>query len=129
MNTSNSCGTPIILSLYWRPSTHKHCFIAMNSEPNNEDSTHICFLLHQYTNTLLIYTRNPVLKILVTISEAWSALTFTQMMNSIPLGSHMFGGSSSFPSTWPSSLDAHSHLSNFSMSTTGLLGSYTNLVL
>ena len=110
-------------------STHKHCFIAMSSEPNDEDSTHICFLLHQYTNTLLMYTRIPVLKILVTISEAWSALPFTQMMNPIPLGSHMFGGSSSFPSTWPNLLDAQSHLSNFSMSTTGLLGSYPNLVL
>ena len=109
-------------------STHKHCFIAVNSEPNDEDSTHICFLLHQYTNTLMMYTRNPVLNHLVNISEVWSALTFTQMMNPIPLGSCIFGGSSSFPSTWPNLLDAQSHLSNFSMSTTGLLGSYTNLV-
>ena len=109
--------------------THKHCFIAMSSEPNDKDSTHICFLLHQYTNTLLMYTRNPVLDLLVTISEMWSALTFTQMMNPIPLCSGIFGGSSSFPSTWPNLLDAQSHLSNFSMPTTGLLGSYTNLVL
>ena len=115
------CGDPI--------STHKHCFIAMNSEPNDEDSTHICFSLHQYTNALLMYTRNPVLNLLVTISEVWSALTFTQMMNPIPLGSGIFGGSSSFPSIWQSSLDAQSHLSNFSMFTTGSLGSYTNLVL
>ena len=110
-------------------STHQHCFIAMNSEPNDEDSTHICFLLHQYTNALLMYTRNPALDLLVTISKVWSALTFTQMMNPIPLGSGIFGGSSSFPSTWPNLLDAQSHLSNFSMSTTGLLGSYANLVL
>ena len=76
-------------------STHNHCFIAMNSEPNDKDSTHIRFLLHQYTNTLLMYTRNPVLNPLGTISEVWSALTFTQMMTPVPLGSGIFGGSSS----------------------------------
>ena len=66
-----STGMPIILNLYLRPLMYSQpCFIATNSEPNDEDSTDVCFLLHQYTRAQLKYIRNPVLDCLDTVSHA-----------------------------------------------------------
>lgn len=64
---------PIILSLYRKPRRYsQHCFIAMNSEPKEDVSTVVCFLLEKYTRQLLIQTRKPVLDLRVTESDAVS---------------------------------------------------------
>ena len=53
-------GVPIIQSLYLRPRMYsQHCFIVINSNPKPNTCL---FLLHQYTNALLMYTRKPVLE-------------------------------------------------------------------
>ena len=67
----------------------------------------------------------PVLDHRVTVSPAWSASTLPRMTNPSPLGSGMLGGSSSFPSTCPKSLDVQSLLSKSDSSTTGSLRSNT----
>ena len=125
-----SQGIPIILSLYLKPLRYsQHCFIAMNSEPRDEDSTPVCFLLHQCVNAEFNKTKKPVLDQRVTISDAWSASTFARIWNPKPRGSGMFPGSSSFPSIWPNSLAVQSRCSNCDSSITGSLGSNTNSVL
>ena len=78
-------GIHIIQSLYLRLQMYsQHCFIVINSEPKDEDSTLACFLLHQYTNALLMYTRKSVLEHQVTMSESWSASTFVRIVKPIP---------------------------------------------
>ncbi len=71
----------------------------------------------------------PVLNLLVTVSAAWSALTFALIVKPIPLGSGIFGGSSSCPWICPNSLDVQSLNSNEDASTTRSLGSNTISVL
>ena len=71
----------------------------------------------------------PVLNLLVTVSAAWSALTFALIVKPIPLGSSIFGGSSSCLWICPNSLDVQSLDSNEDSSTTGSLGSKTISVL
>ena len=108
-----SHGIPIIPSLYRSPHRYsQHCFIAMNSDPKEDDSTLVCFFHHQNTGALLIYTRKPVLDLLVVVSDTWSASTFTHMTKPMPLGSGMSFGVSSFPTTCPNSLPVQSLLSN-----------------
>ena len=86
-----SQGIPIILSLYLKPLSYsQHCFIAMNSEPKDEDSTPVCFLLHQCVNAEFKKTKKPVLDLRVAVSDAWSASTFGRIWNPKPRGSGMF---------------------------------------
>ena len=122
-----SHGIPIILSLYHSPCRYsQHCFIVMNSDPKEDDSTLVCFFDHQNTGALLIYTRKPVLDL---VSDAWSTSTFAHMTKPMPLGSDISFSVSSFPTACPNSLAIQSLLSNFGSSISGLLGSYTNSVL
>ena len=76
-----------------------------------------------------MYTRKPVLDLLVTVSEAWSASTFALVVNPRPLGSGAFGGKVLLPSRCPNSLDVQSFLSYLDSSMTGSLGSKTSSVL
>ena len=101
----------------------------MKSDPNEDDSTDVCFLLHQWTRAEFRNTTKPVCDRLVIVSAAWSASTLALIVNPTPRGSGMLGGSSSRPSMCPNSLAVQSRHWNWSMSTTGLLGSYTNLLL
>ena len=101
----------------------------MNLDPKEDDSMLVCFFDHQNTGALLIYTRKPVLDLLVVVSDTWSASTFTHMTKPTPLGSGMSFGVSSFPTMCPISLAVQSLLSNFGSSISGSLGSYTNSVL
>ena len=41
----------------------------MNSEPNDEDSTLVCFLLNQCISAQFKYTKKPVLDRLVTVLQ------------------------------------------------------------
>ena len=77
-------------SLYLSPRRYsQHCFFAINSAPKEEGSILACFLLHQWTNEQYKYTSIPVLYLLVTLSEAWSASTLETIVNPIHLGSGM----------------------------------------
>ena len=111
-------------SLYLNPRKYsQHCFIAMNSAPKEDDLMLACFLLHQWINEQFKYTSIPVLDLLVTVFEAWSASTLATIVNPIPLGSGMLVGNSSLPSTCPNSLDVQSLLSKSCSSIVGSLGS------
>ena len=67
---------PIILNLYLSPFKYsQHCFIAINSLPNELVSKEDCFFKNQYKGALLIITRNPVLDLLIKLSPTKSALT------------------------------------------------------
>ena len=64
-------GMPIILSLYLKPGRYsQHCFIATNSEPRENVSTLVCFLLQKCTNKEFIHTRYLVLELLLMESMA-----------------------------------------------------------
>ena len=89
----------------------------------------VCFFDHQNMRALLIYTRKPVLDLLVVVSDAWSTSTFACMTKPMPLGSVMAFGVSSFPTTCPNLLAVQSVLSNCESSISGSLGSYTDSVL
>ena len=71
MKVGSSHEIPIILNLNLSPRTYsQHCFIGMNSDPKDDDSTEFCFLLHHYIGAQFKYTKNPVLEHLVMVSEA-----------------------------------------------------------
>ena len=73
-----------------------------------------------------MYTRKPVLDLLVTVSEAWSASTFALVVNPMPLGCGAFGGKVLLPCKCPNSLDVQSFLRYLDSSMTGPLGSNTS---
>ena len=63
-----------------------HCDKSEPKDEEDEDSMLACFLLHQYTNALLIYTRKPVLKHRVTITSCYRlkfirSLHYSQIIN------------------------------------------------
>ena len=121
---------PSILILYRNPFRYsQHCFIAMTSDPNEDDLTDVRFLLHQRNRAEFRNTRKPVRDCLVIVSVAWSASTLALIVNPTSRGSGMLGGRSSRPSMCPNSLTVQSRHWNWSMSTTGSHGSYTNSVL
>ena len=106
----------------------QHCFVA-NSNPKLLDLTLVCFLESQYIKAQFRNTKKAVLNLLVTVSPAWSASTFPQIVKPKPLGWGIFGGSSSFPSTCLNLLVVQSFLSKSEWIISGLLGSYTSSVL
>ena len=59
---------------------------------------------------LFEYTRKPGIDLLVTVSAAWSTLTFTPMTNTNPCGCGIFGERSSFPSKCPIHLVTSSYI-------------------
>ena len=79
----------------------QHCFIAVNSEPKLLISIVVCFLENQWTRAVCVYSKNPVLDLLVIISAAWSTSTLVQTMNPSPLSCGMLGGSSCLIITYP----------------------------
>ena len=108
--TGVSTGMPIIHSLYLSPLKYsQHCFITMNSALKDNASASYST---NFPNTQFRQTRNPVLDLLVTVSDTWSALTLALMVNPIPCGSGILRGSSSSPSTCPNSLEVQSLHSN-----------------
>ena len=98
----------------------QQCFIAMTSLPKELLSMLVCFLRSQHTNAQLWYMRNPVLDLLTTMSDLWSALTYKPL----PLWLRYGWNFSSLSWTCPNLLEVHSQHSKSAASTTRSLGEH-----
>ena len=76
--------------------------------PKYKLSQQVCFFSIQYTSALFTNIINFVIKGLVTVSPAWSALTLTVTTEPHPRGSSMFGVTSPLPETWSNFLGVQS---------------------
>ena len=107
----------------------QHYFVATNLLLKYKISQLVCFFYIQYTGELLMYIRNPVLKLRVTMYPEWSASNLNVIKEPKSCGSGMFDGISSLSETWPNLLEVQYCCPNSSWSITWSLGSSTNLEL
>ena len=105
-------------------ATLLHC----NEFTAEQRALHTSLILRKtaYMHTIK-YDLNPVLDILVAVSEAWSVSIFALTIKPSPRGWGMLGGCSSFPCTCPNSLEVQSFWSKVNSYRTGFLGHTTSL--